>query len=147
VLAGVSNAGIVVDPDGRLPFGAEHRIAFTICDADMGFDAIVLCEAPSLLEFELEAPDGTRVEPGVAGVEPTIEYVADQHLSFYRVALPALAGDPGGTRTGTWQIVLRLINRGQVDKPLLSRVGRRGEGGLPYSALVHCYSNLTSPPS
>ena len=143
VLAGVSNAGIVVDPDGRLPFGAEHRIAFTICDADMGFDAIVLCEAPSLLEFELEAPDGTRVEPGVAGVEPTIEYVADQHLSFYRVALPALPGDPGGTRTGTWQIVLRLINRGQVDKPLLSRVGRRGEGGLPYSALVHCYSNLT----
>jgi hypothetical protein len=142
VLAGVSNAGIVVDPDGRLPFGAEHRIAFTICDADMGFDAIVLCEAPSLLDFQLEAPDGTLVDPGVAGVEPTIEYVVDSHVSFYRVALPALPGDPAGTRAGTWQIVLRLIDRGQVDKRLLNVVGRRGEGGLPYSALVHCYSNL-----
>jgi hypothetical protein len=59
-----------------------------------------------------------------------------------RVALPALPGDPDGTRAGTWQIVLRLIDRRQVDKRLLNVVGRRGEGGLPFSALVHCYSNL-----
>jgi hypothetical protein len=59
-----------------------------------------------------------------------------------RVALPDLPGDPDGTRAGTWQIVLRLIDRGQVDKRLLNVVGKRGEGGLPYSALVHCYSNL-----
>jgi len=102
----------VVDPDGRLPFGAEHRIAFTICDADMGFDAIVLCEAPSLLEFELEAPDGTLVDPGVAGAEPTIEYDVDDHLSFYRVALPALRAIPMGLAR-TWQIVLRLIGAGR----------------------------------
>ena len=63
VLAGVTNAAIVVDPQGRLSRGAEHRIPFSICEADIAFDAIVLCDAPELLEFELESPTGPASTP------------------------------------------------------------------------------------
>lgn len=141
VLAGVTNAAIVVDPQGRLSRGAEHRIPFSICEADIAFDAIVLCDAPELLEFELESPDGTRIDPGMVG-QPTIEYAAQQRACFYRVALPALPQDPSGTHAGPWHIVLRLASREQIARSESRALLRTGEGGLPYSALVHAYSNL-----
>jgi len=141
VLAGVTNAAVVIDPEGRLAIGAEHRIPFSVCDADIGFDAIVLCDAPQLLEFELEAPDGTRFDPSAAA-RPTIDYFVLPHSSFYRVALPALPANAGGTHGGRWHIVLRLVDRDRLAKSESRALVQRREGGLPYNAVVHAYSNL-----
>jgi hypothetical protein len=142
VLAGVTNANIVIDPQGRLPVGAEHRIPFALCEADIGFEAIVLSEAPELLEFELETPDGVRIDSNRAGAEPNIDYFLQRQACFYRVALPALPADAGGTHAGTWYIVLHLASREKIARSESGRLLRRGEGGLAYNALVHCYSNL-----
>ena len=137
VLAGVTNANVVVDPQGQLTANAEHRIPFQLCEADYGFDAIVLCQAPQLLEVSLEAPDGTSI----SGSSANVEYVLRQEASFYRVSLPALPAQPDGTHGGTWQLVLR-IDRKKLDARETKAILRNAVGGLPYSALVHCYSNL-----
>jgi IgA Peptidase M64/von Willebrand factor type A domain len=140
-LAGITNAAIVIDPQGRLPRGAEHRIPFSICEADIGFDAIVLCDAPELLAFELEAPDGTRIDPSAAA-QSTIDYFAQQEACFYRVSLPALRADASGTHAGRWHIVLRLASREKIARSESRVLIRRGDGGLPYNALVHAYSDI-----
>jgi hypothetical protein len=141
VLAGVSNAAIVIDPQGRLPVDTEHRIPFPICDADIGFDAIVLCDTPELLEFELESPDGTRIDRS-ASAEPNIDYFTQQHACFYRLSLPALPADASGTHAGPWHIVLRLASREKIARSKSRTLIRRGHAGLPYNALVHAYSNI-----
>jgi hypothetical protein len=137
VLAGVTNANVVIDPQGQLTIGSEHRIPYQLCEADYGFDAIVLCETPELLDVSLEAPDGTQIAGPVANVQTTLL----QGAVLYRAALPALPAQPTGTHGGTWQLVLR-VNRKKADSREAKAILRNAIGGLPYSALVHCYSNL-----
>ena len=63
ILAGVTNAQVAADPQGVLDSTAEHRIPFWICAADYGMDLIVLSQYPGAIDFQLEAPDGTRITP------------------------------------------------------------------------------------
>ena len=67
ILAGVTNAQIAADPGGVLSKGAEHRLPFSICEADYGMDLIILSPAPSVIDFQLETPDGTRITPASGG--------------------------------------------------------------------------------
>ena len=63
ILADVSNAQIASDPHGVLDTTAEHRIPFWICESDYGMDLIVLSPFPQVIDFQLEAPDGSRITP------------------------------------------------------------------------------------
>ena len=61
VLAGVTNANVILDPHGVLTAGAVHRIPFAVAETDYGMDVFLLCQAPGLVDFELEAPGRTAV--------------------------------------------------------------------------------------
>lgn len=145
IQAGITNGTAVLDPRGELVFGVTHRIPFSLNGADMGVDAILLGPAPYYIDFRLEAPDGTIVTPVSAGVEPAIQFVSTPRVSYYRAALPMLRANPGGSHAGQWYALLSLGERARgVNAELVSGVKT---GGLPYSLLIHAYSNLRFVPS
>ena len=146
VLAGVTKMNVLLDPQGSLFFGSKHVIPFDLTEADVYADIIALCPLPQILDFFVETPDGTLIKPGT--VQPNIRYVNGQQVLFYRMTLPALAGNPGGSHAGKWKAILTLKKRGEVDKLLKKRdvvaaLGRSAIGNsLPYSLVAHVYSNL-----
>ncbi len=141
VLAGVSNANVVLDPHGDLPVGIEHRIPFSVTEADMGLDVFLVCEAPQVVDFRLETPDGTQVTPA-SSAAGNIQYVLSPKLGYYRLSLPALPADEAGTHAGTWHAVLRIRKNTRISKSdLVARI-LRGKGTLAYDLVVHSYTNL-----
>src|SRR5260370_3736235 len=79
ILAGVTNADIVVDPDGSLPPGVEARIPFDLNEADYGSDAIMLSSAPWAFNFQFEAPVGGRLDHNALGGVVGVEFAAEPH--------------------------------------------------------------------
>jgi hypothetical protein len=61
VLAGVSNAEVVLDPDGVLVGNQVHRIPFQVSDADSGLDVVLLTPQPLAVDFRLQTPNGLLV--------------------------------------------------------------------------------------
>lgn len=143
ILAGVTNAQIVVDPSGVLVRGAEHRIPFWIAEADFGMDVIVLSPAPYVIDFRLETPDGSVITPASGPGGANSQFVPSQYAWFYRCALPVLPGNAKGSREGLWYAVLRLGKRAggnySYDTGYSSSQGR----AIPYELVVHTYSSLT----
>jgi len=151
VLAGITNANVVIDPSGELSGSIQHRLPFSINEADFGMDVVLLCPLPAALEFELEAPDGSRITPGTAAGPGAGRFVIARHEAFYRMSLPALPANAPGSHVGTWHAVLSLPNKGKR----LVTTAKRSESrdmandriirrqALPYDLLVHAYSNLT----
>jgi hypothetical protein len=154
ILAQIANNAIVVDPQGELRPGDEHRIPFFIADSDVTLEAIALCPLPWYLDFTLEAPDGTLIQPGVS---PNVAYQLDAKDALYRVGLPAIPGNASGTHGGLWTAVLRIGDPAKIagfarkeafdrretsiDQAALAAVARRG--ALPYQIVVQSYSNLS----
>ena len=142
IQAGINNSSIVLDPQGELVLGAEHRIPFTVTEADMGLDVFLLCPVPGLVSFRLLTPAAEVLHPALSGVEPAIRFVAGSRASYYRLSLPALVAAPAGSHAGIWHALLS-IDRAAAD----SRLDRKTAAGLrhpslPYSLLVTSYSNL-----
>ena len=79
--------------------------------------------------------------------EPNVRYAVQPQVAFYRVTLPALAANPGGSHAGQWQAVLALRSRAEIDKLLeedrdIAAAFRAVGNSLPYSLIAHAYSNL-----
>ncbi len=145
IQAGISNSSAVLDPRGELVFGATHRIPFQLTRADFGADVVLLSPAPQLIDIRLEAPDGSIIDPAVAGAEAAIAFVSTPRVSYYRASLPMLAKDPKGSHAGQWHVLLSLSDKARgAERQLAARLSR---AALPYSLLVHAYSNLTFRPS
>lgn len=150
VLAGVTNASIVVDPDSWLLPGAEHRIPFDLTDADFEIDVILLSPYPSAIEFDLETPDGQRLGPVDVAALPAISYEEAGPAGYYRAALPIPIG-AGSAHEGKWHAILKIDER-QFDRFLGGRVRDQGglssikTHGMPYSLSVHARSNVRLSP-
>jgi hypothetical protein len=145
IQAGLNNSSAVLDPRGELVFGATHRIPFQIARPDYGVDVILLSPAPYYIDFRLETPDGKIITPASVAVEPAISFFSTPRVSYYRASFPMLAGDPAGSHAGQWYVLLGLSEKARdADRQLLASVGR---GALPYSLLVHAYSDLNFRPS
>jgi hypothetical protein len=125
VLAGVTNAQIVLDPHGVLTRGAVHRIPFQV--------------------FALEAPNGELLSPSSMVALPNARYVQAAGMAYYRLSLPADPAKPDGTRGGLWNVLLKLGERKLETYTYQSYVAGAAadDGGLAYDVVVHCYSNLT----
>ena len=143
ILAGITRAAIVVDPQGDLHVGSEHRIPFVLSDHDVQVDVVALSPLAPLLELSLEAPDGTVIDAGFGA--PTVEYHEHLDDAFYRLTLPL---DPAIPRAGRWTAVLRLTKESLAkhadDRPdWLDRIRHLSRAGtLPYSLIVQSYGDL-----
>lgn len=144
VLAGVTNAEIVLDPHGVLTRGAEHRIPFNIAETEYGLDVFLLTPVPGAVDFELEAPDGERLSPASAGTLTNMRYVQAGRMAYYRLSLPAIPAHSGGSHAGLWHALLKIGQRmpGVLARQDFVAGAVSAAGGLPYDVVVHCYSNL-----
>lgn len=145
ILAGVTNAEIVVDPDGSLPPNCEVRVPFDLNEADYGADAIVLSPAPWAFDFQLETPEGTRIDHGALGAFPGVQFVAGAQIEAYRLGLPAVTGGVAA-HAGRWHVVLAVRDDGWKEYLVWLRRGDHPLGsaglGVPYSVVVHARSSL-----
>lgn len=137
ILAGISNAEIVLDPDGELIRGAVHRIPFLLTEADAGFDAILLTPNADLVDFRLQTPTGQIIEPWRATAEPGMRFVLSNGVTYYRLALPAQLRPDRFDQEGTWHALLTIgkprLER-TVDTPSgVDRTILRGMTGRPLS--------------
>ena len=144
VLAGVTNAQIVIDPHGVLTPGAVHRIPFQVAEPEYGLDVFLLTSNPWLIDFELEAPNGERLSPASVVTLTNLQYVQAGGMAYYRLSLPADPAKAGGTRAGLWYVLLSIGKRqpGISQRDFVAG-GAVAVSGLAYDVVVHCYSNLT----
>jgi hypothetical protein len=147
ILAGVTNASIVLDPQAELFAGSEHAIPFTVTDSDVTLDVISLCPIPPVLDFEIRTPDGSVIS--AAGAGPNVQFTQGASVSFYRMLLPALPAKPLGSHGGFWHAVFRLRKPAEIRKWLNTAEAKQADalsalrkGTLPYSLVVHTRSNL-----
>ncbi|MFK7770610.1 MAG: S8 family serine peptidase [Saprospiraceae bacterium] len=148
ILAGVNNEDVVVDPDGTLFPGQEHRIPFNLNEADITSDIILMLPSPRFIDFHLETPNGQILTPADSASMQGLEHSYGNNVAFYRLTLPLPIG--AGEREGKWEAVLKInekftqhssyhsapthLNRDRSSS-ILSQ-------GVPYSLLIHAYSNL-----
>ncbi|MFD2094201.1 tyrosinase family protein [Blastococcus deserti] len=145
ILAGVTNADIVVDPEGRLAPGAEHHHTFSLTDHDVDADVVVLLPGPGVVDLSLQAPSGVELTPGTL-TSTGASYVMGERVSYWRLRLPVATN---GTldRAGRWTAVLK------VDDAALERylatlrdnpkaVRDVTAHGVPYTLAVHAESDV-----
>jgi hypothetical protein len=108
ILAGVSNAEVVLDPEGELAPGTVHRIPFQLTEADAGVDVILLSPYVKSVDFRLQTPNGFILEPWRAMSEPAMRYVLSNGVSYYRVVLPTQLIADRFDQGGTWHALLTI---------------------------------------
>lgn len=146
ILAGITNADVILDPNGKLYYGSKDVIAFKVTEADVYLDAILLCPLPKYVDFILETPGGKLIKP--TSVEPNVQFIAGQQVVCYRMVLPALAADVAGSREGTWKAIIALKGQREIADLMKNRenanliVSPRVKAFLPYSFIVQATSNL-----
>jgi hypothetical protein len=139
ILAGATNAEIVVDPEGVLFAGAVQKVPFVLAEPDYGADVILLAREPRAVDFRLEAPSGAVIDALAANTEPNIQLIRTPQVSYYRMGLPALPLDPTGSHGGKWNAILQLGEAPDVHEGAAEGAARLE---MPYSLVVHAYSSL-----
>lgn len=122
ILAGVSNAEVVLDPEGQLVPGTVHRIPFPLTEADAGVDVILLSPFVRAVDFRLQTPNGLILEPWRAMSEPAMRYVLGNSVSYYRLVLPTQLIADRFDQGGTWHALLT------IGRPRLKRSGDNEQG-------------------
>lgn len=105
VLAGATNAAIVVDPTGVVPVGGKVIVPFQLTDADIRTDVLLLGEMARVLRVEIIAPDGTSLTAG-GGADETL----GEAFRVLRVVPADVLPAPAGA-AGQWQAVLSVDDR------------------------------------
>jgi hypothetical protein len=148
VLADVTNAEVVLDPESRLRPGDTHRVPFHLVEADSRCDVVVLAPGRNLFRLSLETPAGDVVDPSAASSSPGLSYVVGDNVTYYRMTLP-VATPGGAAHRGTWHAVLELDEKAY--RRYLNQVEETDpEGyqvvethGVRYSLAVHADSTLS----
>jgi hypothetical protein len=144
ILAGVSNAEIILDPVGMISAGQVQRIPFVVCEQDNLADIILLAQDRKYLQFVLETPYGQLVDPTIARAIGG-QFVATANVSYYRIPLPLLV-DPGRpSHAGTWNAVLAYGGYGGVGTTDLRHFATNAAGSLArqrYSIIAHTWSDV-----
>ncbi len=144
ILAGVTNADIVLDPDGFVAPGGHQEIPFELNDVDYSVDVILLTPAPYAMRFMLITPAGDLITPSDAAALGG-SYVEEKRFAYYRLPLPSPVGH--GAHGGKWQAILKVDNRGfKQYLEMLHNNKRELElaraHGVRYSLNVQTLSNL-----
>jgi len=115
ILAGVSNAEIVLDPSGVIIPGRVERIPFLLTDADAGVDVILLTPNTQIIDFRLQTPNGSIIEPWIAMSEPGMRYISTSNVSYYRLVLPVELMPNRFQAGGLWHALL-TIGKPQIER-------------------------------
>lgn len=142
VLAGVTNASIVVDPDGFVPLQGEAVVPYDLTAADSRSDVIVLSPASRLIGVRLEAPGGDTIS-GTNGAD----LLSTDHYQTLRLGLPSPA--VAGPSAGTWRARLRIdrrrlssyVRRLEKSKDRTA-IARLRAHGVPFTLSVQARSSL-----
>jgi len=145
VLAGVRNEDVVVDPDGWIHVGQQHRIPFTLNEADISADVILMVPDQNLIQLAVETPSGDLITPRLASATPGALHYSGQNVDYYRLSLPVPIG--AGAREGKWHALLRVdgdcfqkyVAKLEDYPELLETVQAHG---VQYTLVVHAFSNL-----
>ena len=138
ILAGISSADVVLDPEGELSPGRVHRIPFQLTRADAGVDVILLTPSTQIVDFRVQTPSGLIIEPWRAMSEPGMRYVLSAGVSYYRLVLPTELQADRFDQGGTWQALLTLgrprlertpDTQDGVDRGILRRIDARPSRG------------------
>jgi len=157
ILAGISNAEIVLDPQGYLTPGPGQVIPFPVTDADAGMDVILLTPYPEFVNFRLRTPTSSMIiDPSSPASHPYIQFVRSRGVSYYRLSLPAELAPGRLDQGGVWQALLNIGKPRDTGRAVSTQPNRdvafaqeqlgaslRGQAGLPYSLVIHAYSNLS----
>ncbi len=114
VFAGVTNAQVVVDPEGflRLPESSRERqrarLPFDLTTADIGADVMMLTPAPEALSLSVETPAGDEIDVETAEQTPGIEYIEGDTMGYYRLSLPTTPADGTEAHAGEWYATVEL---------------------------------------
>lgn len=155
ILAGLSNAEVVLDPDAQILPGDVHEVPFLVSEATYGLDVFLLADAKEL-RFAVRTPAGELITPKVAAARhPAMSFVPREHMQLYRLAIPAEVTKDRPAREGHWTaIVYRPQRRIEVDGPFTDSLARAmhthereralgdDERAIPYSVMVNAYTDL-----
>jgi L-Lysine epsilon oxidase N-terminal/L-lysine epsilon oxidase C-terminal domain/von Willebrand factor type A domain len=122
ILAGISNADIVLDPDGQLVPGRVEQIPFQLIQGDAGVDVILLTPLPRVVDFRLQTPSGRIIEPWLASSSPQMRYVESAGVAYYRLVLPVELQLNRFDQAGVWHALL------QIGKPRSQRTPNSRDG-------------------
>ena len=137
ILAGISNADIVLDPEGILSGQRVESIPFELTAGDAGVDVILLTPHPKIVDFRLQAPSGRLIEPWMAMSQPGMRFGLSAGVSYYRLVLPTELIPNRFDGTGTWHALLTI---GQAR----TEPGRTPEGAAQIDrSIVH---GMFAPP-
>ncbi len=146
IFAGVTNNEIVLDPEGFIGPGQEHRIPFWLNEADITMKGFLLMPAPYAIRYVLETPNGDIIDPAVAGANPMASFEVGSQVAVYRVGLPIPLG-PNSAHAGRWYARLKIDEKtykrylaSLENYPAL--LATAAAHGIRYSLNVHAYSNL-----
>jgi hypothetical protein len=123
VLAGMTNAAIVMDPNGFVRIGATAKVPFLLTEADIRADVIVLGEMAGVFDVSVVSPDGRTVSASSG-----LEEVSTPTHRVLRV-VPSSAVTPGAA-AGEW-IVALTVNSGRVQKWLDALEKRLDSSNIP----------------
>lgn len=109
ILAGISNAEIVLDPQGELIPGHVEKIPFQLTSADSGIDVILLTPNTHIVDFRLLTPSGHIIEPWMAIADPAkMRFILADGVSYYRLVLPYQFMPNRFDSGGTWYALLKI---------------------------------------
>ncbi len=148
VLAGVTNAEVVLDPEGSLRPGDTHEIKFPVTTLDFRTDIYLVLPQREVIEMELETPSGTTISRVNAAAVPGTRRVVGAHITYYRCTLPAVVGSVAA-HGGPWVARMRVDPQalGAYHETLRKRDDTRGlrhldVHGVPYRLIVGMRSSI-----
>jgi hypothetical protein len=142
VVAGVTNAVTVVDPDGFVPLGDEAVVPYHLTAAESRSDVIVLSPAAAALVVTLEAPDGSTFSGTIGADQVTTEQYQTLRLGLRPPAFPT-------SPAGTWRAHLKVddhrlqrwLNKLESRKDAQD-ITRIRTHGVPFTLAVQARSSL-----
>ena len=142
IQAGVNNEDVIVDPSGMLQPDHVTKVPFDISEADITVDVITMCTNPKALHFVLETPNGDLIKPQDVDAMSIGQYGMGAHVAFYRLTLPVPVGT--GQHEGRWHALLATSSKyaGHARSAMHHNESISTSMGMPYTLLVHTYSNL-----
>jgi hypothetical protein len=142
ILSGIAGDQIVVDPQASISPGETHRIPFYLNEGDTAFDAVLITQTP-ILQFELEAPDGTRITPANVAAFGA-QLVNGVAARYYRAAIPFFTGDPAQSY-GQWAMIVRDPGNPNLSNLALGLASREPGKPAPGQTANRAPSIATTP--